>query len=338
MSIILSDECTYVAAPFLKEAELEESILKIQSKLFGTHGIYLNAKKMIGNKGKDGIKNIPDGYLIDLASEPPQLYTVENELSKHSISKHIIPQIYSFNTAFKKDQRLVKNILLKEITKNSKSLQLCKNYVRNSKFSSIDQLFDYLVFDGDFAALVIIDEITRKFEDYIAGPHPIIIKTLEIARYKNNRGEYIHRFKPFLEKAAHNNGKIKRFDRPTAASNKNNIDYDTIVIPARTEGFERVFLGENRWYEIRIKKSRHSQIKYIAAYQVAPISAITHIAKVKTIQPWANSGKCVINFSSPAKKIQPIIWNNKGQTKAPQAPRYTFSDKISSAKTLDDIW
>jgi hypothetical protein len=43
-----------------------------------------------------------------------------------------------------------------------------------------------------------------------------------------------------------------------------------------------------------------------AAYQVASISAITDIAPVKSIEPWKDSGKYVVNFSEPAETIGPI--------------------------------
>ena len=48
------------------------------------------------------------------------------------------------------------------------------------------------------------------------------------------------------------------------------------------------------------------KIKYIAGYQVATISAITHIAKVQSVEPWEDSGKYVLNFSEPAQEITPI--------------------------------
>ncbi|HBZ70077.1 MAG TPA: hypothetical protein DEP35_10210 [Deltaproteobacteria bacterium] len=53
---------------------------------------------------------------------------------------------------------------------------------------------------------------------------------------------------------------------------------DTIIVPAREEGFREVFLGENRWHEIRVGAAMKEKIRHIAAYQVAPVSAVTHIA------------------------------------------------------------
>jgi hypothetical protein len=114
--------------------------------------------------------------------------------------------------------------------------------------------------------------------------------------------------------------------------------FDTIVVPAQEEGFKEVFLKENRWYEIRISKSMIPHIKYIAAYQVAPISAITHWAEVKDIKLWPNSDKYVVNFTSQAKEIKHIKFVPKSKIKPPQAPRYAVLSKILNAKTLGDVF
>jgi hypothetical protein len=47
---------------------------------------------------------------------------------------------------------------------------------------------------------------------------------------------------------------------------------DTVIVPAQKDGFEKVFLGENCWYAIRIAGGMLDKIKFIAAYQSQPIS------------------------------------------------------------------
>ena len=66
---------------------------------------------------------------------------------------------------------------------------------------------------------------------------------------------------------------------------------DTIIVPAQQEGFEKVFLGEDCWYAIRISGGMLDKIKYIAAYQTQPVSAITHYAPVSRIEPYGEEGK-----------------------------------------------
>ena len=114
--------------------------------------------------------------------------------------------------------------------------------------------------------------------------------------------------------------------------------FNTIVVPAQEEGFKDVFLKENRWYAIRIHSSMVDRIKYIAAYQIAPISAITHLAEVKDIKLWPDSDKYVVNFTGPAKEIKHIKLVHKGKIKALQSPRYAILSRLQNAKTLDDVF
>jgi len=113
---------------------------------------------------------------------------------------------------------------------------------------------------------------------------------------------------------------------------------DTIIVPAQEDGFKDVFMGENRWYAIRIQARMISSIKYIAAYQVAPVSAVTHWAPVRNIEPWENTKKFVVNFAQPPKEIQHIKLIPKGRVKAPQAPRYASFNRLTRARTLDDLF
>jgi hypothetical protein len=111
---------------------------------------------------------------------------------------------------------------------------------------------------------------------------------------------------------------------------------DTIIVPAQREGFERVFLGENCWHAIRISGGMLPRIKYIAAYQTQPISAITHYAVVDSIEPYGEGGKYKVIFRGSAREIGPIPFADAPKG-AMQGPRYTRFDKLESAKTLSDL-
>jgi hypothetical protein len=129
-------------------------------------------------------------------------------------------------------------------------------------------------------------------------------------------------------------------DRPPSykVSGEDIAEVNTIVVPARQDGFNEVFLGEDRWYAIRVHRAMIPRIKYIAAYQVAPVSAITHWALVKNIEPWRDTGKFVVNFTKPARKIVPIPLVPKSRVKALQNMRYTSFDRLQKAKTLDEVF
>jgi hypothetical protein len=112
---------------------------------------------------------------------------------------------------------------------------------------------------------------------------------------------------------------------------------DTIIVPAQKEGFEKVFLGENCWYAIRIAGGMLDKIKFIAAYQSQPVSAITHFAPIQRIEPYGEGGKYKLIFSEKAKPIGPIPFADapSGST---QGPRYTTFEQLRTAKKLTDLF
>lgn len=111
---------------------------------------------------------------------------------------------------------------------------------------------------------------------------------------------------------------------------------DTIIIPAQKDGFDRVFLGEDCWYAIRISGGMIDKIKYIAAYQTSPISAITHYAPVDRIEPYGESRKYKIVFSESATPIGPIPYEDAPKG-AMQGPRYTSFARLKDARKLADV-
>jgi hypothetical protein len=112
--------------------------------------------------------------------------------------------------------------------------------------------------------------------------------------------------------------------------------FDTVVIPAMEEGFNKVFLGERRWHAVRLATASIPKIQYIAAYRSAPISAITHLAKVKSIEPYGDSGKYLLSFDAPAEEIPHVQYDGvKGNQL--QGLRYTRRSKLLNAKTISDL-
>jgi hypothetical protein len=112
---------------------------------------------------------------------------------------------------------------------------------------------------------------------------------------------------------------------------------DTIVVPAQEDGFNEVFLGKNCWYAIRIGGGKIHKIKYIAAYQTAPVSAVTHFAEVESIEPYGDGNKYQLNFKGPAQVIGPIVFGS-AKAGSMQSPRYTSFEKLKAAKCVDDLF
>lgn len=325
----------YTADPFLSEESLEKAILEVQDELFGPNRIYLDVKKRIG--AKNSIKNIPDGYLIDLSSSrQPKLYVVENELAAHDPLKHIAAQILAFSLSFETDQYSVKNIVKMALQQNPAATAKCTDYVARNGFENIDVLLEKMIYgDGKFTALVIIDELPQELEKALITRFKFPIEILTLEKYCAKNGEHIYRFEPFL------NDVFPYLSNDMVNANRIDPDQiDTIIVPARDDGFKKVFMKENRWYAIRIHSSMLAKIKYIAAYQVAPVSAITHLAPVSKIERWEDTSKYVVNFSAPAHRITPISLASKGRSKgkAPQSPRYTSYERLSSVKTIEELF
>ncbi|MBP0715087.1 hypothetical protein J8I33_17355 [Burkholderia sp. AcTa6-5] len=113
--------------------------------------------------------------------------------------------------------------------------------------------------------------------------------------------------------------------------------FDTIVVPAREEGFNRRYLGENCWFAVRINAKHIPKLKYIVAYQVAPVAAITHIAEIESIVPYNDTGKYMIHFKGAAQEIGPIPRPVDSEVNM-QSPRYALREKVLAATNLDQVW
>jgi len=325
MNNLIQNNKIFIPYEYKTEKEFEQEIINNSKAIFGEHSIYIDVKKKMVN---DNIVTIPDGYLIDLSFEKePRLYIIENELAKHDPYKHIGDQMLRFAISYKTSGRRIKSFLLEAITKDKEKENVINDYMARSGFRNIDALLEEIIFEKPIAAIVVIDQITSEL-DNVLKQLTLNKDLLEFQTYVND-DDKIHKFDPFQEEI--------RIISESVSTKLKLEDLDTIIVPARADGFEKVFLGENRWYAIRMTSSMLDKVKYIAGYQVIPISAITHYAEVERIEKYEDSAKYIIYFKGPAKKIKPITLpkNNKGL--APQAPRYTSFKKLIKAKTMRDV-
>ena len=308
------------------ESSFEEAIRANVFNVFGEGRYYIDCKRRIGNRTKF---NVPDAYLLDLRRNEPRLFVVENELSTHDLFKHIGVQLLEFSHNYGKSGRQVKAILFEEISKVPEMVDACEKYAKEKGYRNLDNLLDFLVFDTPFQAIVIIDEENDELHSVIKQ-FRFPVETIEFVTLTDEAGHHAYEFIPFLQDVEVGS-KVGEKEADVG-------ELDTIVVPAREEGFNEVFLGENRWYAIRINSSMIPQIKHVAAYQVAPVSAITHVAPVNRIIPWKDTGKYCIEFAEPAREIKHIELDEQRKGVAPQAPRYTSMEKLEKAKTMSDVF
>lgn len=118
----------------------------------------------------------------------------------------------------------------------------------------------------------------------------------------------------------------------------NESDVDTIIVPAKKGGFEDVFLGENAWWSVRISGGKIPQIRYIAAYQTKPVSAVTHWAPVERIEPYGDTGKYRLVFSQPAKALDNPIRLGGAKPGTMQGSRYARLVDVLAAKSLKELF
>ena len=129
----------YEEEPFEVEADLETAIEEVAGPLFGKARIYLPTKKKVGKKGS--IRNIPDGYLLDLASaREPRLFVVENELAKHDPLKHVAVQILEFCLSFETAPHLVKRVVRDALAAVPEAWDQCQAYAQANGFENVDVL------------------------------------------------------------------------------------------------------------------------------------------------------------------------------------------------------
>lgn len=330
--MLLLDKKEFILDEFKDEADFEATVIKVQEKLFGPNRAYLDIKKKIGKKGQT--RNIPDGYLLDLSSaREPKLFVVENELARHQPLKHIAVQILEFSISFETNPTHLKDMIKTAIQNDKSATSLARKYIKKQGIENLDVLLEKLIYgENNFNALVIIDDVDTELETALITRFQFPVEIISLKRFKTKRGELIYQFDPFLEdiEQAVSKPKLPALDA---------AELDTIVVPSQEDGFKEVFLGENCWYAIRMHNSMIPKIKYIAAYQVKPHSAITHVAEVADIKPWKDTGKYIVKFSGSAKKVKkPLKLVPNGAVTAPQAPRYTSIERIKKAKNLDEAF
>jgi hypothetical protein len=318
---IVIDSNKFDLTKFAKEEELENAVKNLSTEIFGNKSLYIDIKKKI-KSDKGSIIGIPDSYVLDFR-ERSKLWIVENELSTHDSFKHIGIQLLRFATQFSDASFKIKEVLLKAINDNQELKSSAQTLVKGSEFSNLGEALDFAIFKNDYGFVIVIDEISedlsRITREFARQP-----ELVQIQKFVSKQNE-AYLFIPLLEE----------LERAKSTKVKEIAEIDTIVCPAREEGFKEAFIEQKAWWAVRIAVSIIERLKYIAMYEVAPISAIRWAGKIQSIQPFEDTGKYKI-YLSEIFEVGPI---KLGISKlAPQAPRYTTFELLKKAKTLADIF
>lgn len=332
---ILTDSSGTIFRPYTYalEKDFEAVVVSLSDQIFGASSIYVDVKRRV----KGAVTTIPDGYVIDMTEvDEPKLYIIENEIKTHDAFKHVGIQLLKFVTSFEDAKTSVRNFLMAEIEKNVAHVERLNAHCKKSNSRNIDNYLDEAVY-GAFRGVVVIDEATPELHKVLRNIRANI-SVLELKTYISDANEMIHQFDTLYDEFE--DQPIEASGRSTSAAEREaqrerRAASDTIVVPAREDGFKQVFLGENRWYAIRIGAAMKERIKYIAAYQVAPVSAITHLAEIEDILPYEDTGKYEVVFKGPAQEIQTVKLVDPKNS--PQGPVYCKRADLLEAKTVGQI-
>ena len=116
--------------------------------------------------------------------------------------------------------------------------------------------------------------------------------------------------------------------------------YNLVIFASNGIGFEETFLGgieDPCWYPCKISEEREKNVKYIAIYRGAPISAITHYAKVKEFKYSKEKGCKVCYFDGGAIKLPNAIKLGTKSNRFFVGAKYADLENLKTAKTADDI-
>jgi len=322
---IIDEEGTkYDLYPYPKEDEYERVVVSNIYTILGSQGIYFDIKKRIGKPNKGA--TIPDGYYLDLMfHDNPTLYFVEVEMKNHDYYEHIGQQLLKFSTSSEIDKKKIKKIIMEDVDVDENKKKKLNNYFEKSRYKNIYELLDAVIFNKEISAIIIIEEKTDGLE-LVLSKLTIPTEVIELQTYCSGTKK-LHRFTPFQDEI---------LDILPTSTDVDEID--TIVVPAQEDGFEEVFINEERWHSIRISHAMLDKIKFIAAYQVAPISAITNVAEVDRIEKYESTDKYIVYFKPGTLREIKEIKSPSGKGYAPRSPRYTTHSKLETAETLTDLW
>lgn len=115
-------------------------------------------------------------------------------------------------------------------------------------------------------------------------------------------------------------------------------DFNTVIFPAHNEGFDQTFLGEDCWYSVRIREDKIPKLDYVGIYRAAPVSAITHYAKIDRIEQYKDTNKKIIYFKDKAIKLSTPVKLGDSNANSMRSPRYTTKERLLRATEVKNLF
>ena len=161
-------------------------------------------------------------------------------MQQHHLIKHIAVQILNFKLAFDEDKEKIKKILLDQIEKDQKIKDKCTKYALNNDYENLHNLIDKMVNGSEFQTIIVIDESDPSVEKNLLNNFKFETSILNLRKYESSDDNKIYQFDTFDEETGTDSYTENNDDQEIIDKSK----FDTIVVPARKDGFERVFIGD----------------------------------------------------------------------------------------------
>jgi len=191
--ILLKDGVKYFPYEYTSEEELTKMIIEHIKEIFGTNALYFDPQTM---KTQVEIEARNDGIILTL--DKNRWYILEVELAKHSLHRHIIPQITKFSIAYDdaKTRKKIVDTLYKAIKRDLTKIAT----IQTQKIEDLHKTLTDLI-DMQPTIIIIIDQKTPEL-DHICKKLPFPTETIEFKTYARENvgiGVHIHEFQPLFE-------------------------------------------------------------------------------------------------------------------------------------------
>jgi len=325
MARIIANNKEYSLYDFDNEAEFEKAVIENQKYLFGKGSIYIDVKRRIGR----GIHlGIPDAFLIDFYDiKRPRLYIVENEIAPHDVYSHVTEQIARFGASIISSANEIRKTVQDAIENDPKIKKEVEKYLRKTVFRTLKELI-YFLTENEINIVVVINEesleLNQAFTIFKNQPDVVILQ-----RYMCGN-EIAYYYQPMREEIE--DIEVERIKINEA------YPYDTIVCAAFPDGFRHAYIENSAWWSVRLSKDARENLKFLAIYEKAPISHISHYAEIDRIESYKDTGKYKIFLKNKRTLKEPINLGEAKKGDAPQAPRYTTLKHLLKAKKVTDLW
>ena len=191
--VALEGGIRYLPLEYFSEEELEQMVIEHYKEIFGTDTLFFDPQIMTT---AIGISAKSDGIIISL--EQKRWFILEVELAKHSLHKHIIPQITKFNIALQSPETKAK--IINALTSLINQDPWKSTFAQTRKINDINK---YLIetFQNPPTIAIIVDKKVPELEP-VCKNLPFTTKTTEFKTYtrEDSLNIHIHSFEPLCEK------------------------------------------------------------------------------------------------------------------------------------------